>query len=124
MTKATALSKLELLAPKLAVTEKFKDYFRGATFTAFTVNNLLVHLNTATHGAVEQRRVAQLASFDFDIKYRPGVANKNVDVLSRFPQEEEVEGHQVAAEGSQVTQSSPSEWADKQQKDSALWVVS
>lgn len=70
--------------------KKFKDYLWGARFTAFTDNNPLVHLNTATLGAVEQRWVAQLASFDFDIKYRPGFANKNADVLFRFPQEVEV----------------------------------
>lgn len=110
--------KLELLALKWAVTEKFKDYLWGAKFTAFTDNNPLVHLNTAL-GAVEQRWVAQLANFDFDVKYRPGVANKIADVLSRFPQEE-VEAQQVAALDLQVTKPSQSEWVDRQQADLAL----
>lgn len=66
---------------------KFKDYLWGAKFIAFADNNPSVHLNTATLGAVEQRWVAQLANFGFDIRHRPGVANKNADVLSRFSQE-------------------------------------
>lgn len=38
--------KLELLALKWAVTEKFKDYLYVVEFTVFTDNNLLVHLET------------------------------------------------------------------------------
>ncbi|XP_070819607.1 uncharacterized protein [Chaetodon trifascialis] len=77
--------KLELLAMKLAVVEKFKDYLWGAKVTVATDNNPLVHLQTAKLGAVEQRWVAQLANFDYAIKYRPGKDNTNADVLSRFP---------------------------------------
>uniref|UniRef100_A0A8C7YMG5 Gypsy retrotransposon integrase-like protein 1 n=1 Tax=Oryzias sinensis TaxID=183150 RepID=A0A8C7YMG5_9TELE len=55
--------KLELLALKWAVTEKFKDYLYGSEFTIFTDNNPLVHLETARLGAAEQRWVAQLANF-------------------------------------------------------------
>ena len=77
--------KLELLALKWAVTEKFKDYLTGARFTVYTDNNPVAHLHTARLGAVEQRWAAQLASFTFDIKYRPGKNNANADALSRFP---------------------------------------
>lgn len=77
--------KLELLALKWAVTEKFKDYLWGSLFTVYTDNNPLVHLSTAKVGAVEQRWVAQLANYQFDIKYRPGQENVNADVLSRMP---------------------------------------
>ncbi|XP_049897830.1 uncharacterized protein LOC126388653 [Epinephelus moara] len=77
--------KLELLALKWAVTEKFKDYLTGARFTVFTDNNPVAHLQTARLGAVEQRWVAQLASFDYDIKYRSGKSNVNADALSRCP---------------------------------------
>lgn len=77
--------KLELLALKWAVTEKFKDYLTGAKFTVYTDNNPVAHLQTARLGAVEQRWVAQLASFSYDIKYRPGRSNTNADALSRFP---------------------------------------
>jgi hypothetical protein len=77
--------KLELLGMKWAITEKFKDYLWGATFTVFTDNNPLVHLDTARLGATEQRWAAQLANFSYDIKYRPGASNQNADLLSRLP---------------------------------------
>ncbi len=47
--------KLEFLALKWAVTEKFRDYLIGNRFTIFTDNNPLSHLKTAKLGAVEQR---------------------------------------------------------------------
>ena len=77
--------KLELLGLKWAVTEKFREYLLGAKFTVFTDNNPLSYLQTAKLGAVEQRWASQLALFDFDIKYRPGGANRNADALSRQP---------------------------------------
>lgn len=77
--------KLELLALKWAVTEKFKDYLWGSEFTVFTDNNPLVHLNTARLGAVEQRWMAQLSNYSFQIKYHPGATNQNADLLSRLP---------------------------------------
>lgn len=77
--------KLELLALKWAVTEKFRAYLLGQKFEVFTDNNPLRHLNTAKLGAVEQRWAAQLALFDFVIKYRPGTENANADALSRLP---------------------------------------
>lgn len=49
----------------------------------YTDNNPLSHLSTAKLGATEHRWAAQLASFDFSIKYKPGQSNKNADALSR-----------------------------------------
>lgn len=77
--------KLELLALKWAVTEKFKDYLTGMPFTVYTDNNPVAHLQTARLGAVEQRWVTQLASFHYNIKYRTGKSNVNADTLSTFP---------------------------------------
>lgn len=77
--------KLELLAMKWALCEKFKDYLWGAQVVVVTDNNPLVHLQTAKLGAVEQRWVAQLANYNYQIKYRPGRENTNADVLSRLP---------------------------------------
>ena len=53
--------------------------------TVVTDNNPLAHLQTAKLWAVEQRWVAQLASFDYTIEYHPGKDHTNADVLSRFP---------------------------------------
>ena len=78
--------KLELLALKWAVTEKFRHYLLGSHFTILTDNNPLTHLQTAKLGAIEQRWYADLANFDFDIKYRPGKTNP-ADGLSRIPPE-------------------------------------
>ena len=77
--------KLEFLALKWAITEKFREYLLGTAFTVYTDNNPLSYLQTAKLAAVEQRWASELASFNFDIKYRPGAANRNADALSRQP---------------------------------------
>ena len=75
--------KLELLALKWAVTEKFREYLLGAKFIVFTDNNPLSYLKSAKLGATEMRWASQLAQFDFQIKYRSGRSNSNADALSR-----------------------------------------
>lgn len=70
-----------------AITEKFKDYLTGAKFVVYTDNSSVAHLQSARLGATEQHWVAQLASFDFEVKYRAGKENTNDDALSRFPAE-------------------------------------
>lgn len=77
--------KLELLALKWAISEKFRGYLLGSKFVVITDNNPLCHLKTAKLGAIEQRWVAQLAVFDFEVKYRPGRHNTAADALSRHP---------------------------------------
>lgn len=75
--------KLEFLALKWAITENFCEYLLGHKYTVYTDNNPLNHLATAKLAATEQRLVAQLAAFDFTIKYRSGRSNRNADALSR-----------------------------------------
>ena len=75
--------KLELLALKWAVTEKFRPYLIGSHFTVYTDNNPLSYIQTSKLGATELRWVAQLAQFDYEIKYRSGHSNANADALSR-----------------------------------------
>lgn len=75
--------KLEFLALKWAMTEKFREYLLGNKCVVYTDNNPLSHLSTAKLAATEQRWAAQLASFDFEIKYRSGKSNVNADALSR-----------------------------------------
>uniref|UniRef100_A0A3B5PZG8 Gypsy retrotransposon integrase-like protein 1 n=1 Tax=Xiphophorus maculatus TaxID=8083 RepID=A0A3B5PZG8_XIPMA len=77
--------KLELLGLKWAMTEKFRDYLLGHRCIVYTDNNPLSHLDSAKLGAVEQRWAAQLASFNFELKYRPAKSNQNADALSRRP---------------------------------------
>lgn len=75
--------KLEFLALKWAISEKFREYLLGHTFLVYTDNNLLSHLFSAKLGAIEHRWAAQLASFDFQLRYRSGKSNGNADALSR-----------------------------------------
>ena len=110
--------KLELLALKWAVTEKFKDYLTGAQFTIYTDNNPVAHLQTARLGAVEQRWAAQLASFTFEIKYRPGKNNANADALSRYPAD--AEGAVAAVE---LVPANGDEWRDAQSQDPNIQMV-
>ena len=81
--------KLEFLALKWAVCERFRDYlYHAPHFTVYTDNNPLTYvLSTAKLNATGHRWVAQLADFDFSIKYRPGRCNADPDSLSRMPLE-------------------------------------
>ena len=79
--------KLELLALKWAIAEKFRDYLVGSKFVVYTDNNPLAHLQNAKLGATEQRWVAQLAPFNMEVKFRPGKVNRCADALSRRPLE-------------------------------------
>ena len=76
--------KLEMLALKLAVADKFRHYLMGGKFFVTTDNNPLVHCKTAKVGAIERRWAAELSQFDFDIVYRPGKDNL-AQSLSRHP---------------------------------------
>ena len=77
--------KLELLALKWAVTDKFHDYLYGNKFTVFTDNNPLTYvLTTAKLDAMGHRWVASLSSYEFDIVYRSGASNRDADALSRI----------------------------------------
>lgn len=55
----------------------------GSSFVVLTDNNPLCHLMTAKLGAIEQRWVAQLSVFDFEVKYCPGRSDAAADALSR-----------------------------------------
>ncbi|MES9880444.1 MAG: RNase H-like domain-containing protein, partial [Sedimenticola sp.] len=75
--------KLEMLALKWAVSDKFRDYLLGSKFVVFTDNNPLSYFQSAKLDATEMRWAAQLAQFDFTVKYRSGRSNANADALSR-----------------------------------------
>ena len=79
-------TKLEFLAFKWAVTDIYRDYLGFGHFRAFTDNNPLVYLMEANKlNAYGERWVSELAEYQFTIKYRPGIINRDADCLSRLP---------------------------------------
>ena len=85
-------AKIELMALKWSVCEKFKDYLLGSKFTVFTDNNPLVYVKTSKLGAAQIRWLSELALYDFDIVYRMGHSNLVANALSCRP-EAESENH-------------------------------
>ena len=84
--KNYAVHKLEFLALKWAITEKFYDYLYGNNFTVYTDNNPLTYvLSSAKLDATGQRWISSLAEFSFSIHYKPGIRNQDADSLSRLP---------------------------------------
>ncbi|KAI2644541.1 Retrovirus-related Pol polyprotein from transposon opus [Labeo rohita] len=78
--------KLEFLALKWAIVEKFHDYLYGSQFTVVTDNNPLTYLlTTAKLDAASYCWLAALSTFTFNIKYRAGKHNMEADGLSRRP---------------------------------------
>ena len=77
--------KLELLALKWCLTEKFRDYLLGRKVTVWTDNNPLTYVTKpgTKLGATEMRWMAQLAQFELEVKYRTGKSNRAADALSR-----------------------------------------
>ena len=78
--------KLEFLALKWAICEKFHEYLYGnIPFEVYTDNNPLTYvLTTAKLDACGQRWVAKLANYNFTIQYRSGQSNVEADALSRI----------------------------------------
>ena len=74
--------KLEFLALKCSVCDRFHEYIYGGK--VFTDNNPLTYiLTTARLDAIGQRWVANLANYTFSIKYKSGKSNVDADALSR-----------------------------------------
>ena len=75
--------KLEFLALKWAITDRFHEYLYGGQFDVYTDNNPLTYiLTSAKLDATGQRWVASLANYDFQIFYKSGKTNIEVDALS------------------------------------------
>lgn len=83
--------KLEFLALKWAVTEKFYDYLYGSDFTVVTDCNPLTYLLTSAKlDATSYRWLSALSTFTFKIIYRGGRLNADADGLSQRPHAEQV----------------------------------
>lgn len=125
--KNNANYKLELLALKWAIAEKFKDYLMGARVIVYTDNNPVAHLQTACLGATEQRWVAQLAAFDYHLKFCLGRENANADALSRFPVKAPlgavVTPVMAVADGQSIEGQTMEDWRAKQHEDKDLDLV-
>ena len=77
--------KLEFLALKWAITDRFHEYLYGGKCEVYTDNNPLIYVpTTAKLDATGQRWVAALARYDFHMNYRSGKSNNDADALSRI----------------------------------------
>lgn len=76
--------KLEFSAMKWAICERFRDYlYYAPSSVVYTDKNPLTYvLTTAKLNAVTHRWIAELADFQFTIKYRPG---KQMQMLTGCP---------------------------------------
>ena len=80
--------KLEFLALKWSIMERFHEYLYGGHFEVCTDNNPLTYiLTTAKLDATGQRWVASLANYNFKIFYKSGKLNVEADALSHIPWE-------------------------------------
>lgn len=78
--------KLEFLALKWAVSEKFCDYLYGSSFKVITNSNPFTYvLTSAKLDATSYRWLSALSTFSFTLQYRPGKSDLNADALSRRP---------------------------------------
>ena len=80
--------KLEFLALKWSVIERFHEYLYGGHFEVYTGNSPLTYiLTTAKLDETGHRWVASLANYNFKIFYRSGKLNVEADALSQIPWE-------------------------------------
>ena len=77
--------KLEFLALKWAITDKFHEYLYGSGFQLYTDKNLLTYVLTmAKLDATGHRWVAALSNYTFNILYKPGKGHLDTDTLSHI----------------------------------------
>ena len=82
--------KLEFLALKWAIYDRFRDYlYYTPSSKVFTDNNPLTYvLSSAKLNATGLRWIGELADFNFTTHYRPGKANVDGNALSRMLSED------------------------------------
>ena len=79
--------KLEFLALKWAIADRFRDYLYNAEeFHVYSDSNPLQYIFTCPKlDATRLRWVSELAGFNFKVYYKPGFRNGDADGLSRMP---------------------------------------
>ena len=75
-------AKLELLALKWVVTEKFRDYLLGSKFIVYSDNNSLVYAQTSKLHVSQICWLSGLVLFHFNIVCRLDRPNKATDAFS------------------------------------------
>ena len=80
-------SKLEFLAIKWAICERFKDYlYYSPNFDVNTNFNPMTYLFTSVKvNATGQYCISELSNFNFSILYKPAIENVVGDSLSQYP---------------------------------------
>ena len=69
----------------------FRCFLAGVPFILITDHKPLVYLNNMSSGNSRlMRTLAEMAEFDFEVRYRPGVDNEAADFLSRMHDRDEV----------------------------------
>ena len=82
-------AKIELMALKWSICDKFKDYLLGSKSTVFTDNNPFCYIKSSKLGTTQIRWLSRLALYNFDIIYHTAKSNLVADTLSRCPEVEE-----------------------------------
>ena len=82
-------TKLELLAPKWAVMEKFYDYLLGSKFHVYMDISPLAYVRESKLGVSQIQWLSELALSDFTIHYQTGRPNKAANALGRHPHTDE-----------------------------------
>ena len=86
------VQKLESLALKWAITDKFQEYLYGWQFQVYMDNNWLICVLTmAKLDATGHRWVAALSNYTFSIIYKPDKGHKDADALYHIKWPEAVE---------------------------------
>lgn len=90
--------RVESMALKWSVCEKFSHWLKGHTFSVWTDNNPLTYIMTKPKlDACEQRWVGKLAPYTFEIHHKEGNKNIVADALSRNPFSKTI-GHRLLNE--------------------------
>ena len=79
-------AKIELMALKWSVCNKFKDYLLDSKFTVFTDNNPLCYIKSSKLGAAQIHWLSELALYNFNIIYHTRKSNLVTDALSCRPE--------------------------------------